>query len=290
LLSIICLLLTAIAAIAAWPTVRPILQGAAAAASGADPTLLLLAALLFVSSPVCCGLLWRRAILRAGGGLTPLDACARYGTGSLVNTVLPAHAGDVVRSALLLRALPSGGRLRILRCFVVVQLARLSVLAAFVAASALHLELAAAAVLTAAVGLLLVVSDTGRLIGLALLGLGAKVGAVALVLGTLGISAPLQASMAVVPAFELAAMLPLTPGNIGVASAAAGLALHAQGVPASAALSASVVLHGVETAAGLAYGAVSVLYLLLRTLRQHRMGSRVDLRPLRPDFAVRTPG
>ena len=42
-----------------------------------------------------------------------VDACARYGVGSLVNTFVPARAGDAVRVGLFSRVLPEGeGRLQ----------------------------------------------------------------------------------------------------------------------------------------------------------------------------------
>jgi hypothetical protein len=70
---------------------------------------------------------------------------------------------------------------------------------------------------------------------------------------------PIGAALAIVPALELAALLPLTPANIGLASAAAAVALHARGLPMSEAVQAGIVLHVVETAAGIAYGTVSAL-------------------------------
>ena len=67
--------------------------------------------------------------------------------------------------------------------------------------------------------------------------------------------------MLVVPALELAGTLPLTPGNIGVASAAAAFALKAHGAGADVALSAGIAFGAVETIASIAFGAGSVLYL-----------------------------
>src|SRR5262249_9189796 len=55
---------------------------------------------------------WRSSIAVCGGQLTLTDACARYGAGSLANTVVPFRAGDVLRIALFSRALPVRERLR----------------------------------------------------------------------------------------------------------------------------------------------------------------------------------
>src|SRR5947208_5722778 len=54
---------------------------------------------------------WRSAVGLCGGRLSLTDACARYGAGSLVNTFVPARAGDAVRIGLFSRMLPHRERL-----------------------------------------------------------------------------------------------------------------------------------------------------------------------------------
>ena len=54
---------------------------------------------------------WLSAIRVCGGRLSLGDACARYGAGSLVNTFVPARAGDALRIGLFSRALPNRERL-----------------------------------------------------------------------------------------------------------------------------------------------------------------------------------
>jgi hypothetical protein len=142
LLSLLCLLLTATGLALGWSSLEPSFAGAAEAARESNPALLFLAGLLFAAVPASCGLLWREAIIGAGGGLSRWDACARYGVGSLVNTFAPAHVGDVVRAALLLRALPCGEPRRMVRCFGLVQGVRIAALAALLLASTLPVELA----------------------------------------------------------------------------------------------------------------------------------------------------
>ncbi len=116
---------------------------------------------------------------------------------------------------------------------------------------------------------------TAQLVCLAFLSPMAKAAAIAVVLAGLDVGSPLDA-LAVVPALELAALIPLTPGNVGVAGAAASGALYAQGLPMSTAVQAGLVLHAVETAAGLTYGTASALAWLagLRPVRGLARGSR----------------
>lgn len=231
----------------------------------------MLAGVLFAAATASCGLVWHHSLSRAGGRLGRIDACARYGVGSLVNSFAPAKLGDVVRLGLLLEALPKGGRRRIGRCFVTVQGARTATLAALVIAAAAPGWLAAFAVLPL-VGALVLPRDARPLLALSLLAPAAKVAGVALVLGALDARSPLQTAVAVVPALELAAVLPLTPGNVGVASTAAAMALHAGGMPMPDAISAGIVVHGIETAAGVCYGTAATL--IVARARFHRTDER----------------
>jgi uncharacterized membrane protein YbhN (UPF0104 family) len=259
LLSVSCLALAAVATIALWPLVGPAVAHAAEGLGRISPELLVLSGALFAAAPIFCGLAWRDAIVRAGGAVGRVDACARYGVGSLVNSVAPAHLGDVARAVLLLEKLPAGGRRRIVPWFGVIQGARLAALAALAIAAALPGLLAFLALLVP--GALVVATlgrGTTRLVLLAFLSPLAKAAAIAIVLVGLDVGSPLDA-MAVVPALELAALIPLTPGNVGVAGAAASGALYAQGLPMSTAVQAGLALHAIETAAGLTYGTASAL-------------------------------
>src|SRR5438034_2052010 len=77
----------------------------------ADAKLLWLAGVGFAVAVVGAAGSWRSAIGLCGGRLSLTDACARYGAGSLVNTFVPARAGDAVRIGLFSRALPTEKRL-----------------------------------------------------------------------------------------------------------------------------------------------------------------------------------
>jgi uncharacterized membrane protein YbhN (UPF0104 family) len=259
LLSVSCFALAVAATIALWPLISPAIADAAEGLGRISPELLVLSGALFAAAPIFCGLAWRDAIVRAGGDLGRVDACARYGVGSFVNSVAPAHLGDVVRAVLLLEKLPAGGRRRILPWFGVIQGARLAALAALALAAVLPwFLLPLTAAIPGALVLLTLRRGTTRLVCLAFLSPLAKAAAIAVVLVGLDVGSPLHA-LAVVPALELAALVPLTPGNVGVAGAAASGALFAQGLPMDAAIQAGLVLHAVETAAGLTYGSASAV-------------------------------
>ena len=114
---------------------------------------------------------------------------------------------------------------------------------------------------------------------------GVRIAAAAIVGIALGISHPLAAALLVVPALEVAGLIPLTPANVGFAGGAAAIAFHAQGTPMHAALAAGFVLHAVETSAGVAFGAASALALGRTTgIRFHKSVSRDS--PRRPPRAA----
>ena len=90
---------------------------------------------------------------------------------------------------------------------------------------------------------------------------GATILASACVGAALGVPHALAAALVIVPAIELAKLLPITPGNVGLTSAAVAIALHAHGVPLEAAVAAGITLHAVETVVGLCFGAAGTLSL-----------------------------
>ena len=69
-------------------------------------------------------------------------------------------------------------------------------------------------------------------------------------------------ALAIIPALDLANILPLTPGNIGVASAAIVFALKAHGAEIDTAIAAGIAFSAVETVTSIAFGVGSTLYLL----------------------------
>src|SRR4051812_39328892 len=80
------------------------------AIGGVSPAWLALAGLGFAASIVCSAGSWACAIAAAGGEVPLPDATARYSVGGLVNTFLPARAGDALRIALLSKRLKRRNR------------------------------------------------------------------------------------------------------------------------------------------------------------------------------------
>src|SRR6266571_4630287 len=105
-------LLAAFAAAVATPQLLGARVAAALDTVGtADAKWLWLAGVGFAVSVLSAAGSWRCAIGLCGGRLSVGDACARYGVGSLVNTFVPARAGDAVRIGLFARTLDHPDRL-----------------------------------------------------------------------------------------------------------------------------------------------------------------------------------
>ena len=285
--------LLAIASLVAVPGLlgRPF-TGAVSTLSGAHPLWLWASGGAFGLALVCSACAWRSALGLCGGRIGRLEAGARYGVGSLVNSLLPGQPGGAVRVALFSRALGGSERLW----------AASGILAAIGAARALLLAVlvlaavgsgvlpAWTALALAGVGCAAVVVcawagrrkprahrlarafDVFRAVGrspsaaVPVLGwlvcsVGARVLAVAAVAAALGVRAPIAAALVIVPALSVAAFASLTPAGIGVTSGAVALVLHARGADATTALAAGIALNAVETAAGLTLGIASGLLL-----------------------------
>jgi uncharacterized membrane protein YbhN (UPF0104 family) len=255
----------------------------------ARPAWLWVAGLAFAGTSACGALAWRAAI-RAGG--TPLaagDATARYCVGTGVNAIAPAHVGSALRVALFGRVTNGGcwavagaaaavgvtrvvwlGGLLALGCASGVLpswplLAIGAIVAAAVAVATfsrhVRLPLRVEQTLATLQGLAGSPRDLVIVAGWALAGATIKIAATAAVVTALGIEHPLRVALIVVPAVELAAVMPITPGNVGVASAAVAFVLAAEGVPSDVALSAGVAFGAVELLAAMAVGAAGALCL-----------------------------
>lgn len=257
-----------------------------------SPAWLWLAALSFAGALTAAGCAWRSALSRCGGELSRTDASARYGVGSLVNAFAPAKIGSAVRFALFARVLRGEGRLwttgGVCASIGAARSIWLALLLAFAAASGvlplwplglLGLALVAAVAVAwfardrAPSARVAHVLDAFRALGrrpraaaqlVAWVGLAtaAKIGAATAIAAAFGIERPLVAALLVVPALDLAGLLPLTPGNIGVASAAVAFALHAHGAATDVAISAGIAFGAVETITSVAFGAGGALVLV----------------------------
>ena len=220
------------------------------------------------------------------------DASARYCTGSIVNALAPARIGTAVRFALFSRTLHNEGRLwtvgGIAGSLGAVRALWLAVVLALGFAERRAAALADRA--SAARGLVAAVvawrardSRPGTKFGHALdvfrvlgrcpraaaqiagwvgLSMALRVAAATGIAAAFGIDRPLAAAVLIIPALDLAGILPLTPGNVGVSSAAVAFALKAHGVGSNVAVSAGIALGAVETLTTLALGSASILYFL----------------------------
>ena len=65
----------------------------------------------------------------------------------------------------------------------------------------------------------------------------------------------------IVPALDIACLLPITPGNIGVTSATIAMALQAHGTSFTNGLAAGIAFHAIETAVGIMFGIASLVWL-----------------------------
>jgi len=65
----------------------------------------------------------------------------------------------------------------------------------------------------------------------------------------------------IVPALDIAGIVPITPGNFGVTSGAIAIAFHANGVSFTHGLAAGIAFHAVETAVGIMFGLGSLVWL-----------------------------
>jgi uncharacterized membrane protein YbhN (UPF0104 family) len=250
-----------------------------------------LVALAFAISLVATAQAWRLAFAACGARIGGLDACARYGVGSLVNTFVPGRAGDGVRAGLFMRALPAGqGRVflagggfvavtatqALVNAVLVVVAACLGALplwpVCFVGgATALAVTLAVVhrrqlgqrvdRLLDAGRALLSEPWTGARVVGWVAIATLARVLAAAEVAASLGIPSPLACALLVTIALDLAGAFPLTPGNLGIASGAIALALESRGIVLSQAVAAGLVFHALETCAGVSFGLASLAFV-----------------------------
>jgi uncharacterized membrane protein YbhN (UPF0104 family) len=257
----------------------------------ARPAWLWLAAGGFVSSLVLMGTAWHAALRSCGAELDVSDSAARYGVGSLVNSIAPAKLGTAVRLALYAKPLHGEGRLWTVggvgTAIGAAHTVWLGILVAVAASAGVvpvwplallggMLVAAAAAVYVARhsrparrfAHVLDAFRELGRsprsaapLLGWTGLAMAARVGAAASLAFAFGLERPLMVAVLIVPAVEMAAFMPLTPGNIGVASAAVAFALRSQGVDSHLALSTGIAFNAVETLSSLAFGSGAALYL-----------------------------
>jgi uncharacterized membrane protein YbhN (UPF0104 family) len=260
----------------------------------ARPEWLWLSALLVVVTFVTWGQAWRCVIRSCGGELGRTDAAARYAIGSAVNTLAPARLGDVVRIALFSRKLEHAERTWTgAGAYTTIGAARALWIAFLLLGAFAWGALPLWPVAVCAVSVVFAVTaaavarrrcphsrlahffdayrELGRqprealpLLGWTALSTAARVGVVAAIVSSLGVHHSLGAALLIIPALDVASLLPLTPGNVGLASGAVVVALHGSGTGTMMAVTISLGLHAVEGAAAVVCGGVGALALVGR--------------------------
>jgi hypothetical protein len=202
------------------------------ALEGASAGWLWLAAAAFLAALICSASAWRAATKLPDR----FDAYARYG----------------VRLALFAKAAPDDHRLRTAaKALASVAVVRLGCVGILLLATLKPVVILG----------LLVAPLLGRVPSWVVAATLARVAAAAAVAASMGVPAPLLTALLVVPAIDLAGLFAFTPGNIGVKTGAIAIALQAQGVDATTALSTGIAFHAVETLVGLTFGSAATLYL-----------------------------
>lgn len=268
---------------AAWAASGGVRLGLGRVAS-ADPRMEVAAALGFVVSLAATACSWRLVFGALGARIDGIDACGRYGAGSLVNTFAPARLGDGLRAVLFARSLPSQERpvLGAAGALAAMGLWRALVytivLGAAFAIGAVPfwpaLVLAGIVVAGAVTALVLYRrGPTGRVarlwqatailmrrprVGLGLLAwstlaVAGRLSAATAVLLAVRVSDPLSLALTITAALTVAAAFPVLPGGIGITSGAISVALVSRGVGLATAVAVGLVFHAVETISSLAF-------------------------------------
>ena len=282
--------LAAVAAAFVTPGAAEHLRAVVDSLRSANPSWLLIAVSGYTAAYLTSVGAWRTAIHAAGGRIGFGAALARLGIGSVVNTVAPARVGDALKVALLTDAFDgndriwtAGGLYAAVAASRAVSIATLVIAASAAGALPLWPALALVAAAAALVGLGLSPLPLRRFHRLAHAVAGpaalarsprraakllawstgttlCRLGATTAVAVALGLSRPLVAGLLIATALDAAGMLPLTPGNIGVAGGAVAVALASRGVNASHALGVAVAVQGLETCVSLAAGAAGAAH------------------------------
>lgn len=288
------LLLSAIALLVAAPRFlgRP-LTHTSATLSQVDPVWLSAAGVSFAAGVICSACAWRCALGLCGGSISRLDSGARYGLGSLVNSLLPGHLGGAVRIALFSRALTGSKRLWVaggipaaiggLRT-ALLALLLLSGVASGLLPASLGVALGGAGCAVVALCVWACKSRPGAsgrlshlleifralrrspratacLLSWLACSIAAQLAAVAAIVESLAVRGPVAAALVIVPALAATSFASLLPAGIGLTSGAVAVVLHQRGVDLTTALAAGVAVNAVETAIGLTAGIASALLL-----------------------------
>jgi uncharacterized membrane protein YbhN (UPF0104 family) len=257
----------------------------------ATPAWLWAAAACFLVMHACTGVAWSVALRACGTATDHGDAVARYGVGSALNAFGPMRCGSAARLVLFARLVGREGSLwTVGGASAAVGAVRTIWFSLLVAGAAIAGVVPAwpllACVGTLAVAVAAVVASRRRrfrarfahildafaafgrcprtvlTVGvLTLASLTAKICAAAAIATALGVEQPILIALVIVPAVELAAALPITPGNAGLTSAAVAFAVGMQGVDSTLSLSVGIAFGAVDLLAAAGIGAAGALVL-----------------------------
>jgi uncharacterized membrane protein YbhN (UPF0104 family) len=297
--------LAALVAVAASPQLLgPKVSDALGALRGADPEWLAVAAGAFGVAFLASVEAWRAALGAAGGRICARQAAARIGVGCLVNAVAPAKLGDAVKVALCAKAIDgpdriwtAGGVYAALGAAHGLALAGLVVVASATGAAPVWpvfvlcgavLVLAALALSSARwrghhrirhllegfASLARSPRAAAAVMGWTVAVSVARFCATAAVAAALGLPHPLLVALVILPALDLASTIPVTPGNIGVASGAAAIALQSRGIGVADAIGVGIAIQALQTAVSAVAGTAGVIYLAQPTGAVRRWAAR----------------
>jgi uncharacterized membrane protein YbhN (UPF0104 family) len=102
-----------------------------------------------------------------------------------------------------------------------------------------------------------------------------RLGATIAVAAALGLPHPVLAALLILPALDVAAAFPITPGAVGVGSGAIAVALASRGIGMSQALAVGFAIQGLETFVSIAAGSLGALYLVRNNAGVRRWTFRV---------------
>jgi uncharacterized membrane protein YbhN (UPF0104 family) len=257
----------------------------------ARPVWLWAAAAAFLGSLLASASAWRSAFGLCGAHLSGPDAAARYALGALVNGVSPVRLGSAIRLTLFARALPgddrawrTGGALGVVGAARALVFAVVIVIAEALGAVPLWPVLVLAAVVCVAgvvafgsrdrtprthvAHLVDAFREIGRspaaglrVVAWVAASTAARFSGAAAIAAALGVHSPVSAALIILPALDVAGMIPLS-GNVGITSGAVAVALQAHGIALSHAMATGLAFHAVETAAGIAAGLGGLLFLV----------------------------
>ena len=270
-----------LASLLALPAVRSPLAGGAARLADVDPAAVAGGGIALLLAQAAAALAWRAALRACGQGVSLRQAVGCYGAGSLANSLLPGGAGDALRIELFARATGENARWLCGGVCAGINAGRAVVFAALLVGGVAGGLLPAEVLLAPLAGLAAIgvaatlgrrrggtrlgevargaTSITPAAIGWLSLVLALRFGSAVYLLHSFSVARPATGAIVLLTALGASSFVTLTPGNVGIASAAVAVALAHAGIEPGTAAAVGIAYHALETCAGLAFGACGFL-------------------------------